>query len=220
MVPEDAWSALAERGRRTVHRRGSFIYRQGDLASSVILLEEGTVKVLQVAEGGAALTLTLRGPGEMLGEMGVILDRPRSATLQVVNDCTGHVLSAGVFLAGLDQLGLVTTVYRLAVDRMHHVEQRRMELVSLPPAARVARVILRLAAEVGRPGKDGTLVELGMPREELAAMAAVGRSTAVPALRRLQDQGVLDLARTRLVVKDVEALAAAALADGADTRGM
>ncbi|MGW8942833.1 Crp/Fnr family transcriptional regulator [Streptomyces koyangensis] len=220
MVPKNAWRALAEQGRRIVHRRGSFIYRQGELSSSVFLLEDGTVKVLQVAEGGAALTLTLRGPGEMLGEMGVILDRPRSATLQAVNHCTGHVLSARVFLAGLDRLGLVTTVYRLAVDRMHHVEQRRLELLSLPPAARVARVILHLAAEVGHPGEGGTLVELGMPREELASMAAVGRSTAVPALRRLQVQGVLDLARTRLVVKDVEALAAAALAGEGDVRCM
>ncbi len=178
------------------------------------------MKVVQLAEGGAALTLTLRGPGEVLGEMGVILDRPRSATLEAVNSCSGRVLGARAFLASLDRLGLVPTVYRLAVDRMHHVEQLRTDLVSLPPAARVARVILHLAQEVGRPGTDGTLVELGMPREELAAMAAVGRSTAAPALRRLQEQGVLDLARTRLVVRDVEALEAAARAEGPDGSGV
>ncbi|WP_133305610.1 Crp/Fnr family transcriptional regulator [Streptomyces sp. AcE210] len=220
VVPEHAWRALVEQGRRVVYRRGAVIYRQGDRASSVTLLEDGTVKVLQVTEGGAGLTLTLRGPGEVLGEIGVILDRPRSATLEAVNPCSGHVLGARTFLAGLDRLDLVPTVYRLAVDRMHHVEQLRTDLVSLPPAARVARVILYLAVEVGRPSKGGTLVELGMPREELAAMAAVGRSTAAPVLRRLHMEGVLDLARTRLVVKDAEALEAAARAEGPGAPGM
>ncbi|MFB6788706.1 Crp/Fnr family transcriptional regulator [Streptomyces olivaceus] len=220
MVSEQAWRALVEQGRSVIYQRGAVIYRQGDRASSVTLLEDGTVKVLQVTEGGAALTLTLRGPGEVLGEMGVILDRPRSATLEAVKLCSGHVLGARAFLASLDRLGLVPTVYRLAVDRMHHVEQLRTDLVSLPPAARVARVILHLTLEVGRPGKDGMLIELGMPREELAAMAAVGRSTAAPVLRRLQVQGVLSLARTRLIVKDIEALEAAARAEGPAVAGL
>ncbi|MFC5801171.1 Crp/Fnr family transcriptional regulator [Streptomyces formicae] len=216
MVPEQAWRALVERGRRAFYRRGSVIYRQGEDASSVVLLEDGTVKVLQVTEGGSTLTLTLRGPGEVLGEMGVILDRPRSATLKAVSHCSGSVLGARVFLASLDRLDLVPAVYRLAVDRMQHVEQLRTDLVSLPPAARVARVIQHLALEVGRLTADGILVELGMSREELAAMAAVGRSTAAPALKQFHEQGVLDLARTRLVIRDMEALEGAARAVDVD----
>jgi CRP-like cAMP-binding protein len=122
MVPEQAWHALVKRGRRSFYRRGSVIYQQGEEASSVVLLEDGTVKVLQVTESGIALTLTLRGPGEVLGEIGVILDRPRSATLKAVSHCSGYLLGARAFLAGLDRLDLVPAVYRLAVDRMQHVE--------------------------------------------------------------------------------------------------
>ncbi|MEV1023234.1 Crp/Fnr family transcriptional regulator [Streptomyces sp. NPDC050264] len=220
MVPAGTWQELIERGRQMYYRRGAVLLRQGDHSESVIALSEGTVKVTQVTEAGAALTLTLRGPGEVLGEMGVILDRPRSATLVAVSPCTGSVIAAGVFLECLNQLDLVPAVYRLAVDRMQHTEQLRMDLISLPPAARIARVVLHLALEVGRPASDGMRVDLGMPREELAAMAAVGRSSAVPLLRRLHEEGVLELNRARLTVRDLPRLEEAACSTGPSEREM
>ncbi|MFJ9085563.1 Crp/Fnr family transcriptional regulator [Streptomyces sp. NPDC102384] len=218
MVSSGTWQELVGRGRQAHYRRGAVLLGQGDRAESVIALSEGTVKVTQVTEVGAALTLMLRGPGEVLGEMGVILDRPRSATLVAVSHCRASVIAARVFLECLNQLDLVPAVYRLAVDRMRHTEQLRMDLVSLPPAARIARVVLHLALEVGRPSRDGLSVELGMPREELAAMAAVGRSSAVPLLRRLHEEGVLELNRARLTVRDISRLEEAACDPGLPER--
>ncbi|WKU47029.1 Crp/Fnr family transcriptional regulator [Streptomyces sp. VNUA116] len=211
IVSDQAWKDLIQRSQRRLYRRGTILLRQGESATSVIALTEGTVKVDQAAESGDALTLTLRGPGEVLGEMGAILDRPRSATVRSVSACVGYVMPAHAFRGYLDRHQLATSVYKLAVDRMQEIERLRTDLASLAPAARVARVVAHLAQEVGRPDNDGVLVELGMPREELAAMAAMSRSAAVPVLSQLQAAGILSLSRGRITVKDVDGLNAAAM---------
>ncbi|MGC0419431.1 Crp/Fnr family transcriptional regulator [Embleya sp. AB8] len=210
IVPESAWQELIARGRRRPYRRGTQLLRQGESATSVIALTEGIVKVVQSAENGDTLTLMLRGPGEVLGEMGALLDRRRSATIQAVSACVGYVLPAHAFRGYVDRHRLTTEVYRLAVDRMQENERLRSDLVRLPPAARLARVVACLAREIGRPVNDGVLVELGMPREELAAMAAMSRSTAMPVLNRLRVASVLSLGRSHLIVLDPVGLEAAA----------
>lgn len=210
IVSTRVWQDLIQRSQRRLYRRGAVLLRQGESATSVIALNEGTVKVVQAAENGDALTLTLRGPGEVLGEMGAILDQPRSATVSSVIACVGYVMSAHAFRGFLDRHQLATAVYKLAVDRIQESERLRADLVSLAPAARVARVVAHLATEVGRSDSDGILVELGMPRDELAAMAAMSRSAAVPLLGQLQTAGILVLGRGRITIKDLDRLRAAA----------
>lgn len=210
IVSTRVWQDLIQRSQRRIYRSSSILIRQGESASSVIALNEGIVKVVQYAENGNALTLTLRGPGQVLGEMGAILDQPRSATVSSVTACVGYVMSAHAFRGFLDRYELGTAVYKLAVDRMQEVERLHADLVSLTPAARVARVVAHLAAEVGRLNSGGILVELGMPRDELAAMAAMSRSAVVPLLGQLQTAGILALGRGRITIKDLDRLRVAA----------
>ncbi|MFD9571463.1 Crp/Fnr family transcriptional regulator [Streptomyces sp. NPDC059982] len=211
LVPKQAWIDLINRGQRRIYRRDAVLLRQGESAASVIALVEGTVKILQTAETGDTITLTLRGPGEVLGEMGVILDLPRSATIRAVSGCVGYVLQAHAFRGYLDRHQLSLAVYQLAVERMQHVERMRADLARLAPAARLAHVLAHLAGEVGQPTDAGLLVELGMSREELAVMAGMGRSSAAPLLGQLQEAGILSLGRGQVVVKNLRRLEEMAL---------
>jgi CRP-like cAMP-binding protein len=211
LVSADVWRDLAERGRRRTFRRGSVLLREGESPDSVIALVDGLVKVTQINECGDELTLTLRGPGEVLGEMGALLGRPRSATVTAVRPCTGFVLPAHAFRGYIERHRLESVVYQLTVERFNSHERLRADLAHLPRVARMARIVSHLADEIGHPhGDDGLVVELGMVRTELATMAAMSRSSAFDALSQLQAAGVLTLGRRNLVINDVAHLRAAA----------
>jgi CRP/FNR family cyclic AMP-dependent transcriptional regulator len=64
---------LIERGHRRTYRSQAVLLAQGESPDGVIALVDGLVKVkvVQGNEAGDRLTLMLRGPGEVLGEMGV-----------------------------------------------------------------------------------------------------------------------------------------------------
>ncbi|WP_371798153.1 Crp/Fnr family transcriptional regulator [Streptomyces sp. NBC_01707] len=211
LVSTDVWRDLIDRGRQRTYPSKSVLLAQGESPDCVIALVEGLVKVVQSNECGDELTLMLRGPGEVLREMGALLGRPRSATVTAARRCTGVVLPAHAFRGYVERHRLETVIYQLTVERLNSHERLRADLVHLPPTGRVARVVSRLADEVGHPqGVTGLLVELGMPRAELATMAAMRRSSALAALGQLQSAGILTLGRRRLIITDVARLKAVA----------
>ncbi|MFD9721985.1 Crp/Fnr family transcriptional regulator [Streptomyces sp. NPDC059076] len=220
LVSSDVWHDLIERGHRRSYRSQAVLLAQGESPDGVIALVDGLVKVVQGNEAGEQLTLMLRGPGEVLGEMGVLLDRPRSATVTAVRPCSGVVMAAHAFRGYVARHRLEPVVYRLSVDRLNSQERLRADLAHLPPLARLARVVVHLADEVGRRHKDsGIVVELGIPREDLATMASMSRSSAHAALARLQSDGIVTLGRRRLIVNDPALLRATAQDDGRDVGG-
>lgn len=65
---------------------GQTIFEYGDQSKAAYLILSGEVEVLRQKTDGSVLTIATLGKGEYLGEMGVIDDRPRSATTRAKND--------------------------------------------------------------------------------------------------------------------------------------
>lgn len=208
-VGRDVWQDLVGRGVRRVWAPGEAMMRQGETASAAIALVDGTVKVTEVHPDGTVFPLALRGVGEVLGEMAVLLDECHSATVTAVSRCVGHVVAAHAFRGFLARHRIQDVLYQVTVDRMRESEQQRSELVRLPPVARLARLISRLHDEVGVARAGKTQIDLGMPRAELGVMAGMSRSTVVAALTRLQALGAISVGRRRIVVQKHDILRAA-----------
>lgn len=64
---------------------GEIIYKEGDDADAVSLIEKGVVEVSRVA-ANKAVRLAVFGKGEIFGESGVLHDRPRSTTMRALID--------------------------------------------------------------------------------------------------------------------------------------
>src|SRR5687768_7101494 len=64
------------------YRQGSTIVRQGDTSMSLYVILSGAVRVSRESEGGGGSVEVERlGPGGAFGEMGLIEDMPRAATV-------------------------------------------------------------------------------------------------------------------------------------------
>ena len=75
----------SESGIRNQHfEPGDIIFEQGDLGDSVYVIDEGECEVLCEREGEQELLTTLGG-GECFGEMALLSDRARSATIRAVS---------------------------------------------------------------------------------------------------------------------------------------
>ncbi len=60
---------------------GARVVRQGEAADSAFILESGTVEVITTLPGGGQLTVAELGPGSILGEMALLENAVRSATV-------------------------------------------------------------------------------------------------------------------------------------------
>jgi NADH dehydrogenase len=81
--PELALTKIAfESGIRNQHfEPGDIIFQQGDLGDSVYVIEEGECEVFREQKGDQELLATL-GRGEYFGEMALLSDRTRNATIR------------------------------------------------------------------------------------------------------------------------------------------
>ncbi|MFI5729274.1 Crp/Fnr family transcriptional regulator [Kribbella sp. NPDC051587] len=207
-VAVEVWEDLLACGRRRLFQPGHILMHQGSTATSVSVLTEGTVRVRQTDEHGHSLTIKLRGPGEVLGDYGVLLERPRSATVDAATRCTCYVVPAAVFRRFARQHELAGTVLRLAVERLEQREELDNTLAHLEPEQRLARILAAMAEEVGRPVPEGVRIDLGMPREDLGSMASMSRTLVYDALGHLQNDGLVLTGRQHLVVVDLAGLKA------------
>ena len=65
---------------------GDVIFREGDPPTTAFLIEAGEIEISTV-QNGERLVLSHLGPGDLLGEMAVIDEAPRTATAVVLSDC-------------------------------------------------------------------------------------------------------------------------------------
>jgi EAL domain-containing protein (putative c-di-GMP-specific phosphodiesterase class I) len=63
---------------------GELLFREGDEPGAAFLIESGTVEV-KTHQRGREVVLSLLGPGDLVGEMAVIDDAPRTATATAVS---------------------------------------------------------------------------------------------------------------------------------------
>ena len=82
---------------RTQFAEGQVLFREGDPPDSVFRLLSGAVDIFRELDSDLILLGTV-GAGQFLGEMGVVENRPRSATARAANEVEVEILAPTEFL--------------------------------------------------------------------------------------------------------------------------
>lgn len=98
-VPEDELDALARTTRRRVLQAGQVLWRQGDDSHELVFVVAGRIAISLQLPGGATVAVSSVGPGEVMGEMGLIDDGPRSVTATAADPTTVLLLGRADFSA-------------------------------------------------------------------------------------------------------------------------
>lgn len=97
---------------------GEVIARQGAPADKFVVVLDGEVAVTREADGEQEAVATL-GPGDFFGEVAIVVDVPRSATLWAVTPCTLLTMERDGFRSVVAQaLGTVGDFDRIVRERL------------------------------------------------------------------------------------------------------
>lgn len=184
------------------------LYDLGDPARSIYFLRRGLVKITALSKDGKEIILNVHQPGEIFGEF-CLCDGARNAAAvamepaEVVEisleDVTRHLQSNSDALYGF----LVTVCARLsrAYDTIQELSFDRL-------GERLAKVLLRLADELGKETAAGTEIAHYISQEELAQMLSARREAVSTALNRLREQGLVFYGRRGKLTVDRRGLLA------------
>jgi EAL domain-containing protein (putative c-di-GMP-specific phosphodiesterase class I) len=68
-------------------KAGETIMSQGDVGECAYIIEDGQVEILISRPDGSTQQVGTRGPGTIIGEMAIVDDAPRTATVKALKDC-------------------------------------------------------------------------------------------------------------------------------------
>ena len=110
---------LAFTGERVAFAAGDVLFRQGDESDAAYVLLSGTADVVIEAGDGGPVRVSSLGQNAIVGEMGLVTDDPRSATVVATSAIDALKLRKDVFLALLAEFPkMALSVTRLMVKRL------------------------------------------------------------------------------------------------------
>lgn len=190
-------------------RRGDLLMVEGTASDEVLLIESGAVNVMLTSRDGVETMVGPYGPGEVIGDIGVMRRKPRSATVVGQQDGRALHMPASAFrtLVENDNGMLLRIIYDMAYERQLSADRRQLAVASLGVRARVAERLLEWGEKLGQRHGD-TIVVRDMTQQQLAAAVAASRQAVEAVLREMRDAGLLETGRARITLLRPDLLAA------------
>jgi len=171
---------------------GEVLFYEKEPADEMYIVLEGKVKASLFNERGDELVLAEFGPGEFIGEMGIIDQGPRSATAIAEENSRLAVLSRDAFLKILrENPDIALNVMRSLVARLRRTD----DLVEALAFRNVEDRIVRFLLDVGRKKgvmEGGKYKIRKMTHRELGSRVGASREAVTKALKTLVFKGVLE----------------------------
>ena len=179
---------------------GAVIVGQDDPGEALYVLARGRVKVVLYGESGREIILSLfREPGDFFGEMSLLDDQPRSATVIALETSTLLILKRGDFHQHLEgQPRTALAVLAELSRRLRRADEVIGNLALLDVYGRVARLLLDMAENV-----DGEkIVTKRLPKQDIAKMIGASREMVSRVMKDLQMQGLIEEGDGKIVLHD------------------
>ena len=190
---------LAGGSARRSYPKGRTIVAEGEPSQSMYILLAGRAKVQRSDSEGKEVILAVLSSGEFFGEMSLIDDAPRSASVITLEPCEFMAVSKEAFKAMLVQSPEVTmAVMRGLVRRLREADKKIETLALLDVYGRVARVLLDFSEVVG----SERIVKNKLPRQEIAKMIGASREMVSRVMKGLEIDGyIVPMPEGKLVLR-------------------
>ncbi|MBS1806057.1 MAG: Crp/Fnr family transcriptional regulator [Acidobacteria bacterium] len=181
---------------RAQFERDSTIFSEGDLCRELLIVEEGSVKLLKNAANGRQQLMGIERTGSTLAEVPVF-DGGRYTVTALVNEPTVLLRFAAEHFRKvcLQQPEVAVKVIKALGHRLRHMERLVEELSFSTVRGRLISHLLRLAEERGTRDQSSVYFELNENNEELAARLGTVRELISRNLGRLHGDGLIEMRR-------------------------
>ncbi|MFN2644320.1 MAG: Crp/Fnr family transcriptional regulator [Burkholderiales bacterium] len=179
--------------------RNTTIMSSGDATDSLYIVISGRLKVMMSDSEGKEVILAILGPGEFFGEMGLIDDEPRSASVVSIEPCELLSIAKRDFKRVVSENSeMAMAVMRGLVRRLREADRKIGSLALLDVYGRVARLLLDMAENVN----GEKIVTKRLPKQDIAKMIGASREMVSRVMKDLQTGGYIEMRGSNIVLRD------------------
>jgi CRP/FNR family transcriptional regulator len=186
---------------------GEIVFHEGEESDTCYVVRSGHARAVRQHNGGRQLTLATFGPGDAFGELAMLNDERRSATVEAADEL--ELLG----ILGPDMRRLLREHADIALamlvnlgGRLRAANERITSQSFQTVQSRVATVVAQLVGQAVAEGSAPSDVVIAATQADLARLAGSSRESASRFLAVLERAGVITQGRGRVTVHDPAAL--------------
>lgn len=186
------------------YNRREVVLHKGGTGDALLFLLSGQLQVVDITEDGRAIGLRILQPGDFFGEIALINESTRSASVVATSD----VLVA--FLPSATALHLFSHSPSVARQMLRHLAQkiqRDSEFRAVLSINNTARRIFTYLSLLQKQAPGELPVIENLPtHQDIANMINTSRETVTRALLTLTQQGIVQKEASKLIILDPDGL--------------
>ena len=167
---------------RFTYPKNSILINQGELSNSLFVVLKGRLKVTAIGTEGRQTILAFLEEGDFVGELSLLDDGPRSATVTAMKDTETLLVTQEVFHRFVESFPeTLLPMLRMMASRLRDLDETVCSLATLGVYGRVCRILQQHAKE-----ENGVKVVPRMTQEEIAEMAGSSREMVSRIMKELR----------------------------------
>lgn len=202
-------SLIGENVTRLHYAKGGVIFTEGEACHELLIVEDGTVKILKSAPNGRLQLIGIERRGNSLAEIPMFDGGRYPASAEAATAVVLLRLPAVEFRSiCLKNPELSLKVFKVLAHRLRHLVRLVEDLSFATVRSRLIAHLVRLAEDTGRETAYGIQFHLPENNEELAARLGTVRELVSRNLGRLHGAGLIKMSRRAVVVPNLALLRA------------
>jgi CRP/FNR family cyclic AMP-dependent transcriptional regulator len=209
-LPPDYLQALGGLLSRKTFPAGVTLMTADQVGEAVYFILSGTVKVHLEQEDGGDVIVAILGPGEIIGEMIVLGQAIRSASVVTIESSVMLWMNCAAFQSCL--LKSPELCYNLActlAERLRRANEKIQTLATQSVESRVARQLLSFAEQYGQPQPDGAVyLNIRLTQGDIASLIGASREHINRVMVSYKERDYLSIgANHHITIHNLQALA-------------
>lgn len=178
-------------------KRNSIVITEGDRSSSLYVILSGEVKVFVSDSVGNINIVNRLGPGDYFGELSLIDEEPRSASVEAISRCQISILARSHFIQYIEQHpGVAISLLKGMGRRLRNTTDHAKNLALMDVFGRTAQVLLNAAVE-----EDGRLITPPLTQQDIADQVGSSREMVSRILKDLRAGEYIAQEGKRIVIR-------------------
>lgn len=173
---------------------------EGERGDQLFVVLEGRVRVFVSDDQGREVILNGHGPGEFFGELALIDQAPRSASVICLEPCRLLMVGRQAYERAVAECpSLALDVLKALPQRVRSLTSSLKTMALQDVTGRVTEVLLKLA----RRDDDALLVEPRPTQQEIASRVGASREMVSRVMKDLEERGFIETREDgSMIVKD------------------
>ncbi len=161
---------LAASAESVEYEKGALIFGKAALPTEVYVIESGRIQIFAAGPDGNREDLRKLGPGEILGEMGVLAGHRRTASAEAMEDTRVWRIERGVFIETFkSEPAVAIEIAKMMAPYLMDDDDVAEDMLFLDLKQRVAKRLCMVARSAGTP--EAPAVQLRLSVDDVAMMA-------------------------------------------------